>query len=216
MAVFNKLSKEDLEKVTKNEQVEQEKKKIGPMFIVRIFEILIGVAYIVMLAFGRLFMPADNAFYQSFDIFSKTNPMPWVRLASLVLLVIVAGTILRIIIKALSKNKTITKKTSVAVLQLFGNLVKYVMVIIILCVALSAMGVDTAAIVGGLGIISLIIGLGITSLIEDIVAGIFIISPVRGFQEFLSGVSTTVNFKNPCHENSSSFFIKSMTDSLSA
>ena len=38
------------------------------------------------------------------------------------------------------------------------------------------MGVDTAAIIGGLGIFALIIGLGLTSLIEDIVAGIFIIS----------------------------------------
>lgn len=176
MANFQKLSKDDISKVVKQENETKEKKKITPMFIVRIFEILIGAAYLVMLAFGRFFMPEGNEFYQSLDLFSSSNPIPWVRMVSTVLLVITAATILRIIIKALSKNKTVTKKTSVAVLQLLGNLVKYVMVIIIICVALSAMGVDSAAIIGGLGIFSLIIGLGVTSLIEDIVAGIFIIS----------------------------------------
>ena len=176
MAVFNKLSKDDLKKVIKEDEKVEKKKKITTLMIVRICEMVIGVAYVLLLAFGRLFFKADNSFYQSYNVFSKSNPMPWVRLASTVLLVMVAGTILRIVIKALSKNEKITKKTSVAVLQLFANLVKYVMVIIIICLALSALGVDTAAIVGGLGIIALIIGLGVTSLIEDIVAGIFIIS----------------------------------------
>ena len=41
---------------------------------------------------------------------------------------------------------------------------------------LKAFGVDTTEILAGLGILTLIIGLGVTSLIEDIVAGIFIIA----------------------------------------
>lgn len=175
MGFNQKLSKEDIKKITK-EEVKQEKKKITPTKVVRIFEILIGVAYVFVLVCGRYFIPKDNAIYQSIDLFSSESPLKWVRFGSTVLLVIVAGTLLRIIITALSKNKTITKKTSVAVLQLFANLVKYVMVIIIICLGLGVLGVDTAAILGGLGIFALIIGLGITSLIEDIVAGIFIIS----------------------------------------
>ena len=175
MANFNKLSKDDLKKVVKEENQKEQKKKITTTMIIHIFEIVIGVVYLAFLGCGRLFL-ADKEFYQSYDVFGKNNPMPWVRLVSTILLVIVAATILRLIIKGLSKNKTITKKTSIAVLQLFSNLVKYVMVIVIICLVLAAIGVDTAAIVGGLGIFALIIGLGVTSLIEDIVAGIFIIS----------------------------------------
>lgn len=177
MANFQKLSKEDMGKIMQTETPsEKAKKKITFMTVFRCFEILIALAYVVVLVFGRFIFPADSAFYQSFDLFSKENPMIWVRHVSTVLAIIIAGTLLRIIIKLLSKNKTITKKTSVAVLQLLSNLVKYVIVIVIICVALDAFGVDTAAIIGGLGIFALIIGLGVTSLIEDIVAGIFIIS----------------------------------------
>ena len=176
MVKFNKLGKDDIKKVVKEEKTVEKKKKNVPMIIIRTLEVLIGLAYVAVLAFGKYFIPEDNKFYKSFNLFSGSNPTPMARLLSYALLAIVVGTILRIIIKALSKNKTITKKTSVAVLQLLGNLVKYVMAIFIICLGLSALGVDTAAILGSLGIVALIIGLGITSLIEDIVAGIFIIT----------------------------------------
>ena len=176
MATFHKLGKDDLKKITKDTPKTSKKKTNIPMLIVRILEIIIGVAYAVALAFGKLFIPADNKFYQSFNLFSGVNPMPLARSLSYFLLVVVAGTLLRIIIKYLSKNKTITKKTSVALLQLFSNLVKYLIFIIIICLALNAFGVNTAGIFASLGILALIIGLGVTSLIEDIVAGIFIIA----------------------------------------
>ena len=171
----HKLSKDDIKKVTKEEPAAAKKINV-PMLTVHIIEALIGVAYAVILAFGRFFLPQDNEFFQSFDLFSGVNPMPIARTLSYVLFVIVAATILRILLKGLSMNKVITKKFSVAVMQLLGNLVKYVMVIIIVCLALNAIGVDATAILAGLGILALIIGLGVTSLIEDIVAGIFIIA----------------------------------------
>lgn len=171
-----KLSKNDIEKLQK-EQPKPEKKKINkPMLVVHIIEILIAVAYAVILAFGNYFLPKDNEFFISFNIFSGANPLPIARTLSYVLFVIVAATLLRIILNGLTKNKAITKKIGVAILQLLGNLVKYVMVIIIVCFALNAIGVDATAILAGLGIVALIIGLGVTSLIEDIVAGIFIIA----------------------------------------
>ena len=184
MSKFNKLTKEDMKKIIKedeSENKETKKKKIKPIVIVRSFEILIGLAYAVVLGLGRFFIPAESEFYQSFDLFSGLNPMPMVRLLSTVMLVLLVGTLLRVIIlgigrgavKAKGKGK---KRINVAVLQLFANLVKYVMAIVIICLALGALGVDTAAILGGLGILALVIGLGITSLIEDIVAGIFIIA----------------------------------------
>ncbi len=172
-----KLSKEDIKKLSKEEEKKPQKKPINvPMLVVHIVEIIISVAYAVLLGFGRLFIPQDIAFFRSFDLFSGVNPMPIARLLSYALFTIIIATLLRILLKALSQNKVITKKFSVAVLQLLGNLVKYVMVIIIVCLVLNAVGVDATAILAGLGILTLIIGLGVTSLIEDIVAGIFIIA----------------------------------------
>jgi len=175
MAVFHKLSKNDVNKVVKDGPKEQKKVNV-PNLILRIVEILIGAAYVVFFFFGKLILGEGSEFYKSYYFLNEENPMPWVRSLSYAMLVLVAGTLLRIIIKGLSKNEKITKKTSVAVLQLLRNLVKYAMVIVFICLGLGLVGVDTAAIIGGLGIFALVIGLGVTSLIEDIVAGIFIIS----------------------------------------
>ena len=171
---FNKLSKDDIKKVVKEEQ-KTEKKKFNSKIIVRTIEVMFAVAYLVILGFGRFFLPADYELYKSFDIISKENPIPLIRTLSYIIFVIIAGNILRLVIKGLSKSKTLTKKFSLALMQLFSNLVKYVMYITVACLILGALGVDTAAILGGLGIFALVIGLGVTSLIEDIVAGIFII-----------------------------------------
>ena len=175
MSNFQKLSKDDVKKVVKEKKQEQKKINV-PNLILRIFEILLGVTYAVFFVFGKLIFGADSKFIQSLNFLSKENPMPWARTLSYVMLILIVGTLLRIILKALSKNEKVTKKTSVAVLQLLRNLVKYVMVIMFICLGLGLVGVDTAAIIGGLGIFALVIGLGVTSLIEDIVAGIFIIS----------------------------------------
>ena len=173
---FHKLSKEDMAKIRK-EEPKSDKKKLGVGTIIfRVIQIIIALGYITVLAFGRLFIPAGNEFYLSLDLFSGVNPMPLARILSYALLVLIAGTILRFVLMMLSNNKTITKKTGKAILQLLASFVKYVAVIIIICLALAALGVDTAAIFAGLGILALVIGLGVTSLIEDIVAGIFIIA----------------------------------------
>ncbi|MBQ2070612.1 MAG: mechanosensitive ion channel [Bacilli bacterium] len=172
----HKLTKDDIKKVTKEEPVANKKKVNVPMLVIHIIEILIAAAYITILAFGRIFLPAGNEFFMSFDLFSGVDPLHPARLLSYALFSTIVATVLRIILKLLSKNKAITKKLSVAVMQLLRSLVKVVLIIIILCLALNAIGVDATAILAGLGILTLIIGLGITSLIEDVMAGVFIIA----------------------------------------
>ncbi|MBQ7670028.1 MAG: mechanosensitive ion channel [Clostridia bacterium] len=175
-----RISKDDMAKIMKNNAPkEPEKKKISAKKIIFVlFEIILIIGYAVVLLCGRFISSLkDTEFYQSFDIISKpADPIHVVRLLSYALLVISLSIILRFVFRSLSKNKKVTKKTGVAILQLFSNLIKYVTYIVIICIILNAIGVDTAGIFAGLGIIALIIGLGVTSLIEDIVAGIFIIA----------------------------------------
>ena len=175
-----RIDKADLERIKKENGVEGEgkaKKEVPVKTIV--YWSIIGVvtlAYVIMLAFGSLFIPAENEFYQSFNIFSSTNPVGYARLMSYAILIVCAGLLARgaiALILKLGKNK---KRMGKAILGLVSNLIKYVMVILVVCLGLSAFGVDTTALLAGLGIVTLIIGLGVTSLIEDIVAGFFIIA----------------------------------------
>ena len=175
-----KIDKADIERIKEEKGVEGEgkPKKEVPVKKIVYWSIigLITLAYVIVLAFGSLFIPKDNEFYQSFNIFSSTNPVGYARLLSYAILVVCAGLLARgaiALILRLGKNK---KRMGKAVLGLVSNLIKYVMVIIVVCLGLSAFGVDSTALLAGLGIVTLIIGLGVTSLIEDIVAGFFIIA----------------------------------------
>lgn len=97
------------------------------------------------------------------------------RIASLAILTLSLGGILHFLIGSIARSRTVTKRTGRAVLGLLGNSVKYIAVVVLIFLILSALGVDTAELLAGLGILSLILGLGLTSLIEDIIEGIFIV-----------------------------------------
>lgn len=175
-----RIDRADMERIQRENGITPEeppKRKIPTKkIVVWTIMCLIGVAYVVIMGFGRFFLPKGNEFYQSFDIFSKANPVPYARLLSYALLVITAGALLRAIFQFLRSSEKLTKRMGKAILDLLGNLVKYVMYIIIICLVLNAFGVNATAILAGLGIVALVIGLGVTSLIEDIVAGFFIIA----------------------------------------
>ncbi|MBQ7642339.1 MAG: mechanosensitive ion channel [Clostridia bacterium] len=176
-----RVDKEQIEKIRKEKNLKpenQEQKKkvpVGKIIFWCVF-CLIGAAYIALIAFGSLIFPKDNEFYQSFNIFSEANPINLVRVLSYAILVVTFGTLLRGLLQILRNNDKLTKKLSKAVIDLLGNLVKWLMIIVVACLVLTLFNVNATAILAGLGIAALIIGLALTSLIEDIVAGFFIIA----------------------------------------
>ena len=183
MAEFNqaRITKEDIERLEANKKkMEEEKKqkKLSPGAIIsRTIAALIAIAYYVLLIFGRFFMEKEGWFMQSLDPFSGAkNPNQLIRVISLAILTLSISFVLRFFIGRMVNNKKITQKIGVAVIELIGNTVKYVAVLVLIFLILGALGVNTTELVAGLGILSLILGLGVTSLIEDIVAGIFIIA----------------------------------------
>ena len=176
-----KISKEDMEKLhkggnkaPKNKNDDKQQIKTSTL-ILRIILVAVAAAYIILLLLGRLFLPAE--FMDGFNPFSGAEkPNPVIRAVSLCILVVCVSFILRFIIDRVAAKRTAEKKNGVALIELLGNLVKYASYIVLLFLILGALGVDTAEILAGLGILTLILGLGVTSLIEDIVAGIFIIA----------------------------------------
>ena len=175
-----KLSPTDMKKVKKNSDNGNANKMPLKTLIFRICEITIACVYALLFVFGR-FIPALAAtdFYASLDLFNKsaeaTDAVDLIRILSYTLLVLSISSLLHLVIGKL-REKALAKKARVAILDLLNNLVKYVTIIIVICFALTAFGVNATGIFAGLGVAALIIGLGVTSLIEDIVAGIFIIA----------------------------------------
>jgi small conductance mechanosensitive channel len=169
---------EKLRKGSKNAQKEEKKETVSAGTVIfRVCRWVIAVAYFALLLFGKRFLPQEGMFLSSLDLFSGAeNPNHLIRIVSLCILTLSISAILQFIIDKMANNKNITKKTGRAIIELLGNLVKYVAYIVLIFLILNAMGVNTAELLAGLGILGLIIGLGVTSLIEDIVAGIFIIA----------------------------------------
>ena len=79
--------------------------------------------------------------------------------------------LLKLILKAIGKRggrfQTVT--------SLISGLLKYVAVIVAVVWGLSILGVNTTAVLAGVGIVGLVLGFGAQSLIEDIITGAFII-----------------------------------------
>lgn len=159
---------------------EPEKRKEPVSTRTRVLQVLVGavaVVYFALLLFGRFFLPADNGILLSMDVFSDAaKPNRLVYILSLAILTLSISKAVRFFIDRLKYNKSLTKRTGIAVIELLSNMVKYIAVLVLVFLILGALGVDTAELLAGLGILSLVLGLGVTSLVEDVVAGVFIIA----------------------------------------
>ncbi len=172
-----KISKKDMENLQKTSKApKRDKPKIKTSTLIfRIVLAVAAVAYVAVLAFGGSFLSKDIV--DSLNPFSGVEkPNTLFRAIGLIILVLCAGTVVRFFIDKAAAKRVAEKKSGVALMELFGNLIKYASYLVVLFLVLSACGVNTAELLAGLGILTLILGLGVTSLIEDIVAGIFIIA----------------------------------------
>ena len=132
--------------------------------------IVMGI-YLVLLIGGK-FIFGDGSFYRSLNIFSgAADPNKIIRTASLIIFMLSLSWVLRFILKHLM----VLFKHGKAFLNLLISLIKYLAVIVLVFLILETFGVNPTAILAGAGILSLVIGLGAQPLIEDIIAGLFII-----------------------------------------
>lgn len=155
----------------------EEKKPSAGSVVFRVVMVVIAVAYFFLLIFGKYIFPEGSEFLLSMNVFSDAEcPNRLIRIISLVILTLSISTILCMIIARMAKSRKLTRRTGVAFIELLGKVVKFAAVLVLVFLILSALGVDTAELLAGLGILSLILGLSVTSLIEDIVAGGFIIA----------------------------------------
>ncbi|MBO4418812.1 MAG: mechanosensitive ion channel family protein [Oscillospiraceae bacterium] len=101
----------------------------------------------------------------------KTTAAQLVTLALAICLVWLCYQIVKLILKLIGKRGSRT----FTVTEMLTGLLKYIAVVAAVVWGLTILGVDTGAVLAGVGIIGLIIGFGAQSLIEDIITGAFII-----------------------------------------
>ena len=133
---------------------------------------LILVAYIILMAFGTLMFSPMNLFWRSLNFFNKAAEFNVIiRLISYFIFCLGASWAVRKVLKLIAKPL----KKGKAIVEILCSFIKYVAIIVLLFFVLKGFGVDTSAILAGIGILGLIVGLGAQPLIADILAGLFIV-----------------------------------------
>ena len=141
-------------------------------FAVKCVGYLILIAYVILMAFGTLMFSPMNLFWRSLNFFGKAAEYnAIIRIISYFVFFLGASWILRKVLRAVAKPL----KKGKAIVDIVCSLVKYVAVLVLLFFVLKAFGVDTSAILAGIGILGLVVGLGAQPLIADILAGLFIV-----------------------------------------
>ncbi len=114
----------------------------------------------------------QTKFFDQVDIFTSVKEQnPWLRSLSYTICIFSIFYCVRFLLRAGSR----WLQHGLAVISLLCSFLKYVAAIIILFCVLAAFGVDTNALFAGLGILSLIVGLAVQPLLQDVIAGIFVV-----------------------------------------
>ena len=149
---------------------------------------IVGVIIFLLSLVGFIvFMSARELFGDEIGdrLFGEGVPNGWIKLGEVLidgstkwiisLICVFMGITLIFIatfITHLFDNKSRKAKT---ISSLVRSLIKYVIIIALICIILVIWGVDVIGIVAGVGILTLIIGLGCQSLIQDVISGLFIV-----------------------------------------
>lgn len=140
--------------------------------VIGIIFILLAAAYYTVLALGTIIFPNGGVILTSLNIFTGEGEYnAWLRAAAYFVVILSFSKVLRMLLARLFS----AMKRGKAVINLISSFIKYIAVIVLIFLWLSSFGVNTTALLAGAGILSLVVGLGAQPLIEDIIAGLFVI-----------------------------------------
>lgn len=140
--------------------------------VVSFIVLVIVVAYLILLIGGKVYFGGENRFYRSINVFSDSDDYSApLRAVSAAMFIITVAFVLRVVLawiaSWLNKGK--------AFVNMLSSLVKYIALIALLYLLLRYVGVNTVTLLSGLGIIGLVFGLAAQPLLEDVLAGLFIV-----------------------------------------
>ena len=146
--------------------------RITPDLILKCIGYLILIIYAVFMAFGDAMFGPMSVFWRSLNLFGKAGEYNVViRMISYTVFLLGASFVVRFVFMQFAR----LLRRGKAVVDIVCSLIKYAAVIVLLFFILKTAGLDTTAILAGIGILGLIVGLGAQPLIADIIAGLFIV-----------------------------------------
>ena len=137
---------------------------------------LLTVGVVVSFVFNRQIFGAETVFVPvegqgDFVNYMMTRGVPAIiRTVQIVVIAVIASIILSILEKI-----TFESKKTITITLLLLNLAKWVIAIASVFLIMGAWGADTTMMLASAGVLTLIIGLGSQALVQDILAGIFIV-----------------------------------------
>ncbi len=131
---------------------------------------LLATTFVV---FGRLIGEVkDTSFYDCVDIFTAAKAFnAYLRSLSYIVCILSVSYVLRRVMQWTLH----WLRRGLSVVSLLCSFVKYIAAIVMVFFILSAFGVDTGTLIAGLGILSLVVGLAIQPLLQDVIAGLFVV-----------------------------------------
>lgn len=148
------------------------KVKFSSGLVIKCAAFLILIVYAVIMLFGKNWFSPMNLFWRSLNIFGTAGEFNIaIRIVSYLIFFLGASWVVRFILKLLAKPL----KKGKAIVDILCSLVKYAAVLALVFFVLKTFGVDTTAILAGIGILGLVVGLGAQPLVADIIAGLFIV-----------------------------------------
>lgn len=152
-------------------------KKVSTSSIIKIIVLaLFGIGVVLTFVFYESIFGEDSVFNNTVSGNSVVNTLYWcipklIRSIQIIVIALVLSILLRFIMKKVFSHSN----RAITIVKLLNSFIKYLIAIIAFIMVLGAWGVDTATLLAGVGILSLVVGLGAESLIEDIIAGMFIV-----------------------------------------
>ncbi|MBR0131315.1 MAG: mechanosensitive ion channel family protein [Firmicutes bacterium] len=116
----------------------------------------------------------DTYFGGFMPLKSETGGFDFMRLVALVLMILGCWAVYRIILWLFSLIRPKGRRAE-TVKGLVVNIIRYAIVIFAVIFGLNILGADILTVIASLGILALVIGFGAQSLIEDMIAGFFIL-----------------------------------------
>ena len=156
--------------------MENKKTNVGKIIISLI---LIAVAVVVFSPSLQGFLPENiktgiNAFIDEHFAENALAGITFAEIGAAILSLVITFAVANLVKFAIGSFK-FKKHRSETLRQLLEKLLYYIVYIVGAIVALSCLGVDTAAIFVSAGVLAIIVGFGAQSLIEDVITGLFII-----------------------------------------
>ncbi|MCK4551387.1 MAG: mechanosensitive ion channel family protein [Tenericutes bacterium] len=144
-------------------------------FYILLFFVFVGFAGLILWFFGLDYSSQINNIWTSIsdNIGSKIG-----AIAGTIITFFIATLIIKvstILLKRASLKEGPNKKRMTTMLKVVKSIIRYSIEIVAILITLALWGVDVLPAIAGLGILGLVVGLGAQSMINDFIAGFFII-----------------------------------------